>query len=94
LRKEERLNPRTTTQAYLIDDIHMNPEIYSDPTSWDPSRYLPDRAEDKKAPHAYLGWGVARHPCREFASNDPVLSPPLGLVRLELPVGVPSNVAT
>jgi cytochrome P450 len=30
---------------------------------WDPSRYLPDRAEDKKAPNAFVGWGTGRHPC-------------------------------
>jgi hypothetical protein len=29
----------------------------------DPSRYLPERAEDKKTPYAWVGWGAGRHPC-------------------------------
>ncbi|KAK3940840.1 cytochrome p450 6a1 [Diplogelasinospora grovesii] len=55
--------PKDAFAVYLMDDVHFNPEIYPDPNRWDPGRYLPDRAEDKKQPHAYLGWGVARHPC-------------------------------
>jgi cytochrome P450 len=51
--------------TYHIDDIHLDPTVYKDPEKWDPSRYLPDRAEDKKKPLSYLGWGVGRHPCRE-----------------------------
>ena len=34
-----------------------------DSEKWDPSRYLPDREEDKKVTYGWLGWGVARHPC-------------------------------
>lgn len=49
--------------GYAIGDVHLDPEIYPDPMRWDPGRYLPGRAEDKKKPHAYLGWGAARHPC-------------------------------
>ncbi|KAK4704365.1 hypothetical protein P7C70_g1842, partial [Phenoliferia sp. Uapishka_3] len=49
--------------AYHLADVHMDPEVYADPDKWDPSRYLPDRAEDKKVPFGWLGWGVARHPC-------------------------------
>ncbi|OAA56524.1 cytochrome P450 6A1 [Niveomyces insectorum RCEF 264] len=41
----------------------MNPDIYPDPERWNPGRYLPDRAEDKKAPLSYVGWGTGRHPC-------------------------------
>ncbi|POS73838.1 cytochrome P450 6A1 [Diaporthe helianthi] len=48
---------------YWIDDVHFNPEVYTNPTEWDPSRFLPERAEDKKVPFGYLGWGVGRHPC-------------------------------
>lgn len=50
-------------QIYLLDDVHFNPEVYTEPNKWDPGRYLPDRAEDKKTPLSYLGWGVGRHPC-------------------------------
>ncbi|KAG5981566.1 hypothetical protein E4U55_002822 [Claviceps digitariae] len=48
---------------YPVADIHLNPDIYSDPHTWDPSRYLAERAEDKKTSHAYIGWGTGLHPC-------------------------------
>lgn len=41
----------------------MNEHVYQDPNSWDPERYLPGREEDKKQPHAYIGWGTGLHPC-------------------------------
>lgn len=43
----------------------MNADIYPNPKVWDPSRYLPGRAEDKKVEHGYLGWGTGLHPCRK-----------------------------
>lgn len=42
----------------------MDPNIYKNPTQWDPSRYLPGREEDKsEGGLGYLGWGAGRHPC-------------------------------
>lgn len=55
--------PAGAFAAYPIGDTHLNPEIYANPLKWDPSRYLPDRAEDQKTKFAYLGWGAGRHPC-------------------------------
>jgi len=49
--------------TYATGDIHLDPEVYRDPHKWDPSRYLPDRAEDKKKDFGFVGWGVGRHPC-------------------------------
>lgn len=50
--------------TYATGDIHLDPEVYRDPHKWDPARYLPDRAEDKKKDiHGFVGWGVGRHPC-------------------------------
>lgn len=49
--------------ALAAADIHLNPQIYSDPDEWDPARYLPERAEDKKQLYTWMGWGLARHPC-------------------------------
>ncbi|ORY18132.1 cytochrome P450 6A1 [Clohesyomyces aquaticus] len=49
--------------TYATGDIHLDPEIYKDPLKWDPSRYSPERAEDKKKQHGFVGWGVGRHPC-------------------------------
>ena len=47
--------------AYPIADAHLNPDIYSNPHTWDPERYA--RGEDKKQHWAYIGWGTGRHPC-------------------------------
>lgn len=55
--------PAGAFAVFQIDNVHMNSEIYRDPSKFDPSRYLPSRAEDKKVPHSYLGWGSGRHPC-------------------------------
>jgi len=44
--------------AYSVFGAHINPNIYSDPTSFDPDRYLEGREEDKKEAFAYLGWGA------------------------------------
>ncbi|KAH8743848.1 cytochrome P450 6A1 [Diaporthe sp. PMI_573] len=55
--------PRDGFALYWIDDVHFNPEVYTNPNEWDPGRYLPERAEDKKVPFGYVGWGVGRHPC-------------------------------
>lgn len=59
--------PPDAYAVYLMDDTQMNPEIYTDPLKWDPSRYFPDRAEDRKlASHGFIGWGSGRHPCCEL----------------------------
>lgn len=57
--------PPGALATYALDDLHFDPAIYTDPYTWDPSRFLPDRAEDKKVPLGYLGWGIGRHFCRE-----------------------------
>ena len=55
--------PKGAFAAYMIDDVHMDADVYPDPLRWDPGRYLPGRAEDKKIPMGYVGWGTGRHPC-------------------------------
>ena len=55
--------PTDAYVTYAVGDIHYNPEIYSQPDEWDPSRYLPERQEDKKKQYGWIGWGVSRHPC-------------------------------
>ena len=37
---------------------HMNPDIYSDPFSFDPDRYSEGREEDKKEMFAFVAWGA------------------------------------
>lgn len=61
--------PKGAFAAFHIDQIHMDPNIYKDPTKFDPSRFLPGREEDKQVPLAYAGWGQGRHPCCEFNPN-------------------------
>lgn len=55
--------PDETFVSYHINNIHLDPTVYPDPMQWDPARYLPDRAEDKKKSLAWVGWGAGRHPC-------------------------------
>lgn len=55
--------PPNAVVTYATADVHQDPSVYPNPEVWDPARYLPGREEDKKVPHAFLGWGVARHPC-------------------------------
>ncbi|KAK3326234.1 cytochrome P450 6A1 [Apodospora peruviana] len=52
--------PEDSYVTYPVDDVHFNPEIYPEPAKWDPGRYLPDRAEDKKAPWTYMGLGFGQ----------------------------------
>jgi sterol 14-demethylase len=61
--------PANAFVTYATGDVHLNPEYYPDPEKWDPSRYLPERAEDKKSVHGFIGWGVARHPCRKYSTE-------------------------
>lgn len=58
--------PEGAFVVYHMADVHLNPEIYGEPEMWDPARYLPERAEDKKVSLGYLGWGAGRHPCGKF----------------------------
>lgn len=55
--------PQGAFTVYLLDDIHMNPDIYPDPYRFDPGRYFPSREEDKKEHLGFLGWGAGRHVC-------------------------------
>ncbi|KAJ9635517.1 hypothetical protein H2199_008520 [Coniosporium tulheliwenetii] len=55
--------PNGAFATYHLYDVHFDPAVYPEPEKWDPSRYFPDRAEDKKKPYAFLGWGAARHAC-------------------------------
>ena len=64
--------PKDWVAVYLFDESHFNPQIYSEPDKWDPTRYLPDREEHMKEPHAYSCWGSGRHPCvgQRFATLE------------------------
>ncbi|KDQ52157.1 hypothetical protein JAAARDRAFT_40504 [Jaapia argillacea MUCL 33604] len=49
--------------AYSLADAHLNPEIYTNPDTFDPFRFEAGREEDKKGNMSYLAWGTGRHPC-------------------------------
>lgn len=46
---------------YSLGRTHMDPEIYPEPTKFDPDRYLEGRDEDRKQTCAYLGWGAGTY---------------------------------
>ena len=52
--------------VYSVADVHMNPEIYSQPSVFDPARFSPGREEDKKGTFSYLGWGAGAFPFFHF----------------------------
>ena len=49
--------------AYNVTDVHLNPDIYTDPCAFDPDRFRPGREEDKREPYAFLGWGAGEQHC-------------------------------
>lgn len=55
--------PNGALVAYHLNDVHRDENVYPDAEKWDPERYLPDRAEDKKKERAFIGWGAGLHPC-------------------------------
>ena len=47
---------------YSLGRAHMDSEIYTEPTMFDPDRYLEGREEDRKQTYAYVGWGAGKYP--------------------------------
>jgi sterol 14-demethylase len=52
--------------AYDMSDTHLNPDIYTDPGTFDPERFNPGREEDKREPYGFLGWGAGECFCFLF----------------------------
>ena len=44
--------------AYPSAETNHNPEIYTNPMTFDPDRYGPGREEDRKEAFSYLSWGA------------------------------------
>ncbi|KAH6982363.1 cytochrome P450 6A1 [Ilyonectria sp. MPI-CAGE-AT-0026] len=61
--KTKEIIPKDAFAIYHVDDVHFDATIYTEPNKWDPSRFLPNRAEDRKKPISYIGWGAGRHLC-------------------------------
>ena len=47
--------------AYSSAEVNHNPDIYTNPMTFDPDRYGPDREEDRKEAFGYLSWGAGMH---------------------------------
>ncbi|KAJ1301352.1 hypothetical protein OPQ81_003751 [Rhizoctonia solani] len=62
--------PNGSFLVYPAGETHSNPEIYVNPSKFDPGRYA--AGQDKSQLHAFLGWGVGRHPClgKRFAQYE------------------------
>ncbi|MBT6431820.1 MAG: cytochrome P450 [Deltaproteobacteria bacterium] len=51
------------TMVFAVPDTaHRIPEVFKDPDRYDPLRFAPDRAEDKK-PYSLIGFGGGIHRC-------------------------------
>ncbi|GJC89255.1 obtusifoliol 14-alpha demethylase [Colletotrichum liriopes] len=77
--------PQDSYVVYHFDTTHMDPNFFPDPLRWDPGRYLPGREEDKKDPHAFIGWGTGRHPClgMRFAKLEMAVTTALFIARFD-----------
>ncbi|KEP51010.1 cytochrome P450 family 6 protein, partial [Rhizoctonia solani 123E] len=70
--------PKGSFLVYQAGETHSNPDIYPNPSKrvfnysirFDPGRY--SAGQDKSQLHAFLGWGVGRHPClgKRFAQYE------------------------
>ncbi|KEP54176.1 cytochrome P450 family 6 protein [Rhizoctonia solani 123E] len=62
--------PNGTFLAYLLGETHSDPNIYPNPSQFNPGRYTEE--QDKSQTYGFLGWGVGRHPCagRRFAQFE------------------------
>jgi sterol 14alpha-demethylase len=100
---------RTTAEDYDIEGFrvprgwltmlcpgvaHRLPEIFTDPDRYDPERFAPGRAEDKKHPHALIGFsgGFYRCPGQAFGTNEAkvLLGALLSQFDLTMPAGEPA----
>ena len=54
--------PPGSFPIYHVADAHRDPEVWTEPDKWNPARYLPDHADDKKKSRIYQDWGLGRHP--------------------------------
>ena len=56
--------PKGAYVTLAAGDSHYNPRFFKNPDEWDPSRYMPDRAEDKNNPP--YAWFGQFHPLDSF----------------------------
>ncbi|KAJ7097707.1 cytochrome P450 [Mycena epipterygia] len=59
----DKVIPKGDFLIYFFVDVHANPDIYPEPSKFDPRRFDAGREEDKRALIAFLGWGAGWHMC-------------------------------
>lgn len=47
----------------LTGPLHFDPEVWTNPDAFDPDRFSPERAEDRKKRGAYFPFGAGAHSC-------------------------------
>lgn len=52
---------------YGIEKTHRDPRVYTNPTDFDPDRFSPERAEDKKMEYSLVGFGGGPRFCLGYA---------------------------
>ncbi|KAG9090394.1 hypothetical protein FS749_000590 [Ceratobasidium sp. UAMH 11750] len=67
---EGKVIPNGSFLVYLTGETHNDPNIYPEPSKFNPGRF--EEGQDKAQVHGFLGWGVGRHPCagRRFAQYE------------------------
>ena len=65
---------------------HRLPTLFTHPDQFDPLRYAPDRAEDRKHGFALIGFGGGKHKCTgmNFANNEMMVITALMIQQLDL----------
>lgn len=75
---------------------HRLPDIFTDPDCYDPDRFSPGRAEDRKTPNSLIGFGGGLHRCLgihfAYTSMKVILSLLLQRYTLELVDPLPQSV--
>ncbi|KAK7961873.1 uncharacterized protein PG986_002698 [Apiospora aurea] len=56
--------------SFLMENVHMDADLYPEPFQFNPGRYLSHDGEsgekqEELEPHKYIGWGTGRHTCGE-----------------------------
>ena len=55
--------PAGAAVLVLIAPLHFDPAVWTNPDAFDPDRFSPERAEDRKQRGAYLPFGAGAHAC-------------------------------
>jgi cytochrome P450 len=64
--------PEGTPTTLVVNQVHRDPNIWTEPDRFDPDRFSPERGEDRQHPHAWVPFGGGAHRCigAEFARQQ------------------------